>query len=78
MYAKLDVRFSNKNILNYYADTNEMETEYFIKDPHLMENDNAYAKYVPVGFCRYLQYNYKFFKNTIWPDLTDINFPKVN
>ena len=39
----------NQNILNYNFNTNKMETKYYLKDPHLMENNNAYAKYVSVG-----------------------------
>ena len=45
----------NRNILNYCADTNEMETKYYSKEPHLMENENDYEKYGPVGVCGYIQ-----------------------
>ena len=38
------------------------ETNYHIKDPHLMENDNAYAEYGPIRVCVYLQGEYDFFK----------------
>ena len=32
-----------------------METNYYPKYPCLMENDNSFAKYVPVGVCGYLR-----------------------
>ena len=38
-----------------------METKYYLKDPHLMENDNAYSKYAPVGVCGCLHYEYGYF-----------------
>ena len=31
-----------------------METKYYLKYPSLTENDNDYAKYVSVVFCRHL------------------------
>ena len=55
-----------------------METNYYIKDPCLMKNYNAYGKYVPVGVCGYLQDEYEFFKNFSWPDLSDIPIPEGN
>ena len=55
-----------------------METNYYIKDPCLMKNDNAYGKYGPVGVCGYLQDEYEFFKNVSWPDLSDIPLPEGN
>ena len=48
----------NRSILNYYADTDETETKYYIKYPSIMENYNSYAKYVPVGSFGYLQDKY--------------------
>ena len=69
----------NQTILNYCADTDETITTYYLKDPCLMENDNAYAKYVPVGVCGYLQDKYLiFFKNGRWPTLTKNNITEVN
>ena len=32
----------NHNIVNYYDYTDEMETNYYLKDPRKMENNNAY------------------------------------
>ena len=62
----------NRNILNYYADTDETETNYYLKDPHMMKSENAYAKYGPVGVCGYLQDEYGFFfKNGLWTDFID-------
>ena len=44
----------NQNIINYYVNNNEIETKYYLKDPHLVDNDNACAKCVPVVVCGYL------------------------
>ena len=54
-----------------------METKYDLKHLRLMENDNPFAKYGPVGFCGYLQDEYGiFFNNGCWPDLTEFTFLK--
>ena len=56
-----------------------METKYYLKDPILIENDNDYAKYFPVGVCGYLKYEYgKCFNNNHWPELTDIPVSEGN
>ena len=69
----------NWNILNYYANNNELETMYDLKEPRIKENNNSYTKYGSVGVCVYLQDKYgKCFKNSCWPALTKINFPVWN
>ena len=56
-----------------------METNYYLKYPHLMDNGNANDKYGPVGVLGYLQVDYvKLFKNGRWPDLSDIPVPELN
>ena len=56
-----------------------METEYYLKDPRLIENDNAYAKYAPVGVCGYFQDEYGFFfKNVRWTSITEFTVPEGN
>ena len=60
----------NQSILNYYSDTDEVETKYYPKDPCLTENKNSYAKYVPAGVCGYLPDEYEnIFKNIRWSAL---------
>ena len=69
----------NRNILNYYSNTNKMETNYYLRDHRLMENDNDNSKYGQVGDCGYLHNDYeKLFKNCRWPDITYISVPEVN
>ena len=60
--CKTSIEIFNQNILNYYSDTNELETKYYPKDPCMMENDNGNSKYGPVGVCGYLQDEYGFFQ----------------
>ena len=56
-----------------------METNYYFKDPHLMKNGNDYAKYVPIGVCRYIQDEYGIsFNIGRSPDLTDIPVSEGN
>ena len=37
--------------MNYYSDTNETETNYFLKNNSQIGNDNSYSRYFPVRFC---------------------------
>ena len=41
-----------------------MDTEYYLKDPRLTENESSYSKYSPVGVCGYIQDDHrKLFNN---------------
>ena len=56
-----------------------METKYYLNEPCLMENYNAYEKYGLVGVCGYLQDEYgKLFKNVRWHVLSGITYPERN
>ena len=69
----------DQNILNYYANTNEMKTRYYLKYPRVIENENSHDKYSPVRVCEYIQVDYGIiFKNCRWPALTDIPVPEGN
>ena len=69
----------NQNILNYYADTNGVETKYYLKDPFQIENHDMIFKYTPVGVCGSLQDEYGFFFNNVCcPAINYIHVPEGN
>lgn len=77
--SKTSSEIFNRNILNYYADMDEMETKFYLKDPRLMEADAMYPTHGPVGCCGYIQDEYsKLFKHGRWPALTPVQVPEGN
>ena len=55
---KTETEIFNRNILEYYRVTDELEREFALKDPKLMLLDPRYPKYGPVGCCSFLQEQY--------------------